>query len=80
MCVCCLRAGFLVFSISVPPEQVSDAKKFVSTMSPNSVLTYELGGTLKYELPCSDVALSEVSSAPGTVAAEHGLARLDHSA
>lgn len=57
----CHRAGFFVFTISVPFEQVQQAKKFVATMSPNNTLTYELGGTLKYELPCTDVTLSEVS-------------------
>ena len=32
-------------------------------ISPNAVLTYALGGTLKYELPNTDVSLSEVFTA-----------------
>ena len=32
-------------------------------MSPNAVLTYSLGGTLKYELPNADISLSGVFKA-----------------
>lgn len=55
-------AGFYVFTISVPPAEEQGAKQMVISMSPNAVLTYELGGTLKYELPTSDIALSAVFS------------------
>jgi hypothetical protein len=64
---CCLLlkrdAGFLVYTITVPPEQLVDAKQLVESWSPGAALTYELGGTLKYELPTSEVYLSQVFQA-----------------
>jgi len=56
-------AGYLVFSISVPPEQEAAARALVLSMSPSATLTYALGGTLKYELPTTEVTLSKVFEA-----------------
>jgi ABC-type multidrug transport system ATPase subunit len=56
-------AGFFVFSISVPMEQEGRAKAVVLAMAPGAVLTYSLSGTLKYELPTSQVSLSGVFKA-----------------
>ncbi|GLC69187.1 hypothetical protein PLESTF_000800000 [Pleodorina starrii] len=53
-------AGYLVFTITVGHGHEEAARAFVTHMSPNSRLTYALGGTLKYELPTSDVSLSAV--------------------
>ena len=56
-------AGFLVFSITVPAGQEATAKSLVTSLSPSAVLTYELGGTLKYELPTSEVSPAAVFAA-----------------
>ncbi|GFH22553.1 uncharacterized protein HaLaN_20033, partial [Haematococcus lacustris] len=53
-------AGFLVFSLTVALDQVPQAKTMVLALSPSATLTYELGGTLKYELPSREVSLSKV--------------------
>mmetsp|Transcript_40231 Transcript_40231/g.119957 ORF Transcript_40231/g.119957 Transcript_40231/m.119957 type:complete len:1026 (-) Transcript_40231:846-3923(-) len=53
-------AGYYVFTITVPPEEEAMAKQLVDSMSSNAVLTYALGGTLKYELPTCDISLSGV--------------------
>jgi hypothetical protein len=50
-CVCCLQ----VFTITVPAEQEASARDLVAAMSPNARLTYSVGGTLKFELPTSEV-------------------------
>lgn len=50
-------------------------REFVAGLSPNAVLTYELGGTLKYELPTSEVTLSSVFAAVN--AAKQRLSILD---
>jgi hypothetical protein len=71
-----LVAGFLVYTITVPPEQLVDAKQMVESWSQSAVLTYELGGTLKYELPTSEVTLSQVFSAMNA-AKDRGLAVID---
>jgi hypothetical protein len=45
-----------VFTVTVPPAQVEAAKQFVQQqLSANARLTYSVGGTLKYELPTSEV-------------------------
>ncbi|KAF6264708.1 hypothetical protein COO60DRAFT_1482014 [Scenedesmus sp. NREL 46B-D3] len=68
--------GFLVFTITVPAEQEAAARHLVAAMSPNSRLTYSVGGTLKFELPTSEVSLSRVfATMAGSRAA--GLAVLD---
>jgi hypothetical protein len=46
-----------VFTITVPSEQESAARQLVLAMSPNARLTYSVGGTLKFELPTSEVRL-----------------------
>lgn len=47
-----------VFTITVPSEQESAARQLVLAMSPNARLTYSVGGTLKFELPTSEVCLA----------------------
>lgn len=39
------------------------ARRLVARISPNAVHTYGLAGTLKYELPTSDISLSGVFEA-----------------
>jgi len=56
-------AGFLVFTITVAPEREADARAFVTQLAPNAQLTYAVGGTLKYELPTSEVSLAAVFAA-----------------
>lgn len=51
---------YLVYQIMVPAGQEEGAKALVMAMSPGARLTYSLGGTLKYELPTSEVSLSKV--------------------
>lgn len=50
VCVCAQ-----VFTITVPAEQEAAARDLVVGMSPNARLTYSVGGTLKFELPTSEV-------------------------
>lgn len=56
-------AGYLVFTITVPQAQEASARQLVTSFSPNAQLTYSVGGTLKYELPKTDVSLSGVFNA-----------------
>jgi hypothetical protein len=44
-----------VFTITVPAEQEASARDLVAAMSPNARLTYSVGGTLKFELPTTEV-------------------------
>jgi len=44
-----------VFTITVPAEQEPAARQLVLGLSPNARLTYSVGGTLKFELPTSEV-------------------------
>jgi ABC-type multidrug transport system ATPase subunit len=53
-------AGYYVFTITVPPNQEEAARRLVCKISPNSTITYALGGTLKCEFPNSDISLSGV--------------------
>ncbi|KAF8065710.1 ABCA3 [Scenedesmus sp. PABB004] len=70
------QGGFLVFTIAVPSDQEAAAHAFVAGLSPSARLTYSVGGTLKYELPTSEVSLSRVFAAmAGSKAA--GLTVLD---
>jgi len=69
-------AGYLVFTITVPPHEDERARQVVADMSPSAVLTYELNGTLKYELPTSEVSLSSVFASMSR-AKESGLQVLD---
>jgi hypothetical protein len=39
----------------VPAEQEASARDLVAAMSPNARLTYSVGGTLKFELPTTEV-------------------------
>lgn len=63
-------AGYLVFSVTVPLGQEEQAKDLVKSMSPNATHTYGVSGTLKYELPLSDVSLSGVFEAMDKVTRE----------
>ena len=55
-----------MFTLTVAPGHEDAAKAFVMHMSPNARLTYELGGTVKYELPTADVSLARVFDAMAT--------------
>jgi hypothetical protein len=52
-----------MFTITVPSSQEAAAQSFVRAMSPTSRLTYSVGGTLKFELPTSEVSLAAVFGA-----------------
>lgn len=56
-------AGYLVFTISVPESEEALARETVLAMSPNAKVSYSLAGTSKYELPTTDVSLSQVFTA-----------------
>ena len=71
-----VRVMLQVFSFAVPVEQEAAAHSFVLAMAPGARLTYSVGGTLKYELPTTEVSLSRVFGAmAGSRSA--GLAVLD---
>lgn len=55
--------GYLVFTLTVHPEDEKAAMAMVSGLSPSSRLTYSIAGTLKYELPTSEVSLAQVFNA-----------------
>lgn len=56
--------GFLcVTLVCASPLRVADVESFVADLSPNSQQTYKLGGTLKYDLPMSEVTLAKVFAA-----------------
>ena len=44
----------------MPVEQEAGARDLVVSMSPSARLTYSVGGTLKFELPTSEVGSEEV--------------------
>lgn len=54
-----------MFTITVPASQEAAAQAFVRRMSPTARLTYSVGGTLKFELPTSEVSLAAVFGAMG---------------
>ncbi len=56
-------AGYLVFTITVGPGHEDAAKAFVQQISPHARVTYELGSTLKYELPTEEVSLAAMFAA-----------------
>ena len=52
--------GYLVFTLNTAPVFVERAAVLVRERFPNAVESYRLSGTVKYELPLSDVGASEV--------------------
>lgn len=54
------RLRVQVFTITVPMHQEERVHEFVTRMSVNARLTYALAGTSKYEVPCSDIQLSQI--------------------
>lgn len=52
--------GYLVFNLTVPPAEEKSALAFVSSISPGSKLTYSLAGTMKFELPTSEITAAQV--------------------
>ena len=55
--------GFLIFHIAVPPAQEAAAAAFVARAFPTARATYALAGSLKFDLPVSDVKLADVFKA-----------------
>jgi len=55
--------GFLILTLTINPARADDCLAFVRSLSPGSALTYALGSTLKFDLPLSDVGVSDVFSA-----------------
>lgn len=55
-----------VFTITTLPQQseLDAADQLVRRLSPGARRTYALGGTQKYELPTSEVSLSQVNELP----------------
>ena len=52
-----------VFTITVSPGQEAAADTFARSLAKSAKQTYCLGGTLKYELPASEVSLSQIFDA-----------------
>ncbi|KAL0019993.1 hypothetical protein WJX79_010913 [Trebouxia sp. C0005] len=53
--------GYMVFTVTTPVgPDVAEAAAFVQQLCPSARPTYALGGTQKYELPTSEVSLSQV--------------------
>jgi len=52
-----------VFTITTPPSEVNLAEELVRGIAPGAVQSYCLGGTLKYELPSSEVSIGGVFAA-----------------
>ncbi|KAL3145247.1 hypothetical protein ABBQ32_000991 [Trebouxia sp. C0010 RCD-2024] len=53
--------GYVVFTVTTPTgSDVQKAAAFVKQLCPSARPTYALGGTQKYELPTSEVSLSQV--------------------
>jgi len=79
--------GYYVFTLTVPAGQENAARRFAQRrLAPSARLTYSVGGTLKFELPTSEVTLSAVFSAMAAAKARaeayveggaEGLARAD---
>jgi ABC-type multidrug transport system ATPase subunit len=69
--------GYLVMTLTVAAGQEAQARAFVERLSPNARLTYSVGGTLKFELPTSDVTLSGVFAAMAAAKADASAERLD---
>lgn len=64
-----------VLTLTVPagnPDAESAARAFVHGMCPAAQETYRIGGTLKYELPTSEVQLSSIFDQVAD-AQQHGL-------
>jgi len=68
--------GYLVMTLTVAAGQESAARVFIEQMSPSARLTYSVGGTLKFELPSSEVSLSSVFSAMAAAKADTSAQRL----
>lgn len=49
-----------VFTVTAPMDQEERVHEFVKHMSVNARLTYALAGTSKYEIPCTDIQLSQI--------------------
>jgi len=56
-------SGFLVLTLTTTALRVAEAEAFVRELSPGAQRTYALGGTLKYDLPISEVDLATVFQA-----------------
>ena len=55
-----VHGGYLVWSITVPPAQIPAAKQAAMKLTDKARQTYEIGGTLRYELPLGSVSLGDV--------------------
>jgi ABC-type multidrug transport system ATPase subunit len=55
--------GFLVLTITSTPSRANDLDAFVRQLVPGAVLTYKLGGTLKFDLPLKEVTLASIFAA-----------------
>lgn len=72
--ICHVATLLQVFTITVPVEQEAGARDLVVSMSSSARLTYSVGGTLKFELPTSEVGSEEVYFACCCcVASTHGI-------
>jgi ABC-type multidrug transport system ATPase subunit len=65
-----------VFTITTPEAEDRQAHNVVMQMSPHAKRTYALGGTSKYEMPCTDIDLSSIFDRIAT-AKQGGLTVLD---
>ncbi|KAL0046688.1 hypothetical protein WJX82_007270 [Trebouxia sp. C0006] len=70
--------GYLVFTVTTPVgRDVDEAAAFVQQLCPSARTTYAVGGTQKYELPTSEVSLSQVFVGMGQAQRQHLFVVLD---
>jgi len=65
--------GFLVLTLTTTALRVAEAEAFVRKMSPGAQRTSALGGTLKFDLPLTEVNLASVFAAVSERKAELGI-------
>jgi ABC-type multidrug transport system ATPase subunit len=65
--------GFLILTLTTSPLRTAESEAFVRRLSPNSVLTYRLGGTLKFDLPLAEVSVASVFAAVTAAKEELGI-------
>ena len=55
--------GFLVLTITAVPSRAPESEAFIRSLVPGAVLTYKLGGTMKFDLPLEQTSLASIFTA-----------------
>ena len=55
--------GFLVLTITAVPARAAESEAFIRSLVPGAVLTYKLGGTMKFDLPLEQASLASIFTA-----------------